>query len=82
MMFYDSKIKNFVDESTNRLGTTEHKKQEVRESQQEILNRGGGGKRERRREKADNSSLLRLEVGLLTRQAHISSKIGEETLPQ
>lgn len=82
MTFYDSKIKNFVNESTNRLGTTEHRKQEVRESQQEILNRGGGGKRERRRKKADNSSLLRLEVGSLARQAHISSKFGEETRPQ
>lgn len=59
MTFYDSKIKNFVDESTNRLGTTEHRKQEVRESQQEIF-KGRRGKRERRREKADNFSLLRL----------------------
>lgn len=64
MTFCDSKIKNFVDESTNRLGTTEHRKQEVRESQQEILNRGAGGKREGRREKADSSSLLQAGGGI------------------
>lgn len=30
--FYDSKIKSFVDENTNRLGITERRKQEVRKS--------------------------------------------------
>lgn len=44
--FYDSKIKSFVDETTNRLGITERRKQEVRESQQEILNGGEGRGRE------------------------------------
>lgn len=44
--FYDSKIKSFVDETTNRLGIIERRKQEVRESQQEILNGGEGRGRE------------------------------------